>query len=147
MSRYVSLARKVFRTNPVVSRASGPVQIAKFTFPVGLRNFSADAHAGHGADEVRQYLSWFSGAGWRLCFFLQPFLDPKMVTDRIIEVIKNFEKVLWQEPAFNVSTIYHFLLYLTGELVKNYCRCSIQGGFGSGFIGRCGGGDGDRRGV
>lgn len=24
---------------------------------------------------------------------LQPFLDPKVVTDRIMEVIKNFEKV------------------------------------------------------
>jgi hypothetical protein len=53
MSRYVSLARKVFRPNSAVFRVAGPVQTIKFAAPISFKSFATDAHAHTaGKDEV-----------------------------------------------------------------------------------------------
>jgi hypothetical protein len=53
MSRYVSLARKVFRPNSAVFRVSGQVTGIKFAAPLGFKSFATDSHAHTaGKDEV-----------------------------------------------------------------------------------------------
>jgi hypothetical protein len=54
MSRYVSLARKVFRPNSAVFRVAGQVQNFKMAAPIGFKSFATDAHAhAAGKDEVK----------------------------------------------------------------------------------------------
>ena len=80
MNRFVSSARLLARA---ANKAQGPVG-ARAIFAVApravpqqqvlLRSFGAGASAGHGAKD-------------------EPFLDTKVVAERIISVVKNFDKV------------------------------------------------------
>lgn len=73
MSRYISLARKVFRPNSVGFRMTCQIKATQLTFPAVRQFGTVNKTAGAQKDE--------------------PFLDPKEVTERILEVIKGFEKV------------------------------------------------------
>jgi len=80
MQRFVSSARLLARAT---IKAQGPVSGVRTIFAVAprvvqqqvqVRSFGAGASAGHGAKD-------------------EPFLDTKVVAERIISVVKNFDKV------------------------------------------------------
>ena len=94
-------AKKVIRSNTTLSTCVlkiNPTKQVISTYFVS-RSFTDHAHDHAHKDEVTFKIYIFITTSCMYYIFLQlycllqPFLDPKQVTERIIEVIKNFEKV------------------------------------------------------
>lgn len=106
MNRLVRVARTVCRGSAITAvarpatMAFRPAQVSVFQ---ASRSFS-EATAG---DEVFRALICITYTlTYIVCVLVQPFLDTKMVAERIIEVVKNFEKVL-KRLSYTLCVLLH----------------------------------------